>query len=174
MAVITFSLFEVSSSTRVSFSTSLWKLLTSPVGKVAFVRWPSESYLQDMMLESHEIHHYCLVDTPERKKIKANQWEDLSTLCNIYKDKNWSLYSLKMHSIPNPNYCLGSFSVVLDKTELGIVWDATFIMQLLPEVSALHRRLGLSLLGCDAGWRPLEVTRYSGNQLSHQKVFSNS
>lgn len=54
VAVITFSLFEVSSSTRISFSTSLWKLLTSPVGKVALVRWPSESYLQDTMLKSHE------------------------------------------------------------------------------------------------------------------------
>lgn len=51
VAVITFSLFEVSSSTRVSFSTSLWKLLTSPVGKVALVRWPSESYLQNDVKE---------------------------------------------------------------------------------------------------------------------------
>lgn len=52
VAVITFSLFEVSSSTRISFSASLWKLLTSPVGKVALVRWPSESYLQNDVKES--------------------------------------------------------------------------------------------------------------------------
>lgn len=52
VAVITFSLFEVSSSTRISFSASLWKLLTSPVGKVALVRWPSESYLQNDVRES--------------------------------------------------------------------------------------------------------------------------
>lgn len=51
VAVTTFSLLEVSSSTRVSFSTSLWKLLTSPVGKVALVRCPSESYLQNDVRE---------------------------------------------------------------------------------------------------------------------------
>lgn len=43
----TFSLLEVSSSTFVSFSRSLWKLLTSPVGNVALVRCPSESYLRN-------------------------------------------------------------------------------------------------------------------------------
>ena len=41
----TFSRLEVSSSTFVSFSRSLWKLLTSPVGNVALVRCPSGSYL---------------------------------------------------------------------------------------------------------------------------------
>jgi len=58
VAVTMFSRFEVSSSTLVSFSTSLWKLLTSPVGNVALVRCPSESYLQHTALTPQE-HHVC-------------------------------------------------------------------------------------------------------------------
>ena len=62
----------------------------------------------------------------------------MSTLCSKQKGKNWSVYSLKMHSFPNPNSCLDSFSVVPDKIQLGIVRAATHITQLLPEDAAVR------------------------------------
>ena len=51
----TFSRLEVSSSTFVSFSRSLWKLLTSPVGNVALVRCPSGSYLRNVTNPNVEV-----------------------------------------------------------------------------------------------------------------------
>lgn len=50
----TFSRLEVSNSTFVSFSRSLWKLLTSPVGNVALVRCPSGSYLRNVTKPNFE------------------------------------------------------------------------------------------------------------------------